>query len=252
MMDVILYRMSIPFAIVTGTGAGILAVLSWTVLRDSPFGTTLKLVALVMSVVTAYHGGLLVVGSETLLLQSLLVLGYVLVLVALVAVVSELPDGAWNTQDFRHQYVFPALVLGAVLYAVGGPLSELFYPRALHWVHGIASLFAIAGMYSPVQDDLQNGPWNDLLLSDAVKGRQNATWMVPLDDEILEVLYSTGLVLTPAVIAYNLEYSREEVNRRLTRLESEGMVERVQRGKYQLSERGERYVDGHSVSGESN
>ncbi|MXR21364.1 transcriptional regulator [Halobacterium sp. PCN9] len=76
--------------------------------------------------------------------------------------------------------------------------------------------------------------------------------MVPLDDEILEVLYSTRLVLTPAVIAYNIEYSREEVNRRLRRLESEGMVERVQRGKYQLSERGKRYVDGHPVSGESN
>lgn len=247
-MDVILYRLSIPFAIVTATGAGILAALSWNVLRESPFGTTLKLLALVMSIVTVYHGGLLITGAETPALQFLLILGYVLVLLSLVIGGSELNRDRWTTGEFRHQNVLPMMLLGVFLYAVVGPLSELLFPSILHWVHGVAALFAVAGMYSPVQEDLRRRPWNELLFTDATKGRQPAEWMVPLDNEILEVLYSSELVLTPAVIAHNLSYSREEVNRRLTRLESERLVERVQRGKYRLADRGERYVNGHGVS----
>lgn len=204
MMDVALYRLSIPFAIVTGTGAGILAALSWEVLRESPFGTTLKLIALVMSMTTVYHGGLLVFGSETIALQSLLVVGYVLVVLALFALVSELNSDIRSNGMFKHQYVLPAMILGVFLYTVGGPLSELFFPPMLHWIHGFAALFAIAGMYSPLHADLRNEPWNELLLNDATKGRQRAEWMVPIDNAILKVLYPSGLVLTPAVVAFNI------------------------------------------------
>lgn len=243
MLDVALYRLSIPFAIVTGTGAGILAVLSWEVLRDSPFGTPLKLLVLVMVIVTAYHGGLVVSGSETLVLQSLLILGYILVLIALFTAVSELGGELWANRTFKHQSVFLATIAGLLLYGVGGPISELFFPPVLHWVHGVAGLFAIAGLYSPVHDDLNKSPWEQLLLDESTDGRRHAEWMVPMDDGILDVLYSSSLVLSPVIIAYNTEYSREEVNRRLTKLEANGFVERVERGKYRLAARGERYVE---------
>lgn len=244
MMDVALYRASIPFALVTGTGAGLFAVLSWEVLRESPFGTPLKLLALVMSMATVYHGGLLVTGTETIALQSLLILGYVLVSIALVVAVAKLSGNGWESTAVRHRSVFLATVLGLLLYAIGGPLSEVFFPPMLHWVHGFAALFAIAGLYSPVHDDLRNRPWTELLLEDASDGRSHADWMVPMDDSILDILYSSGLTLTPAVIAYNIDRSREEVNRRLSKLESAGLVERVERGKYRLADPGERFVEG--------
>lgn len=62
---------SVPFAIVTGTGAGLLALLSWELFRESPFGTAVAMVALVMSATTIYHTVLLVAGSESTALRVL-------------------------------------------------------------------------------------------------------------------------------------------------------------------------------------
>lgn len=243
MMDVTLYRLSIPFAIVTGCVAGLFAVQSWEILRESPFGLPLKILAVVMAITTVYHGGLLVFGPETLVLQVLLILGYILILIAFLDVVQELRDDVWDNGMFRHRNMFFATVIGLLLYAVVGPFSEIFFPQVLHWIHGFAALFAIMGLYNPVHDDFQMNPWNELLLHNAADGRQPHDWMMPIDDAILGLLYSSELILTPAVIAYNINYSRDEVNRRLTRLEKEGLVKRVERGKYTLSDRGESYIE---------
>jgi predicted transcriptional regulator len=244
MMELALYRLSIPFAIVTGCIAGLLAAMSWKILRESPFGTALQLLAAVMSMATIYHGGLLVLGSETLLLRSLLLFGYVLVPVAVYTAVAETRGEIRIRDALKHETVFLATVLGLFLYAVGGSVSEFLFPPALHWVHGFAALFAIGGLYCPVRDDLQNEPWTELPLDDAAAGRHHPSWMLPVDDAVLDVLYDSGLVLTPAVVAYNIGYNRDEVNRRLTKLASEGLVERVERGKYRLTRRGERYIEG--------
>lgn len=246
-MDVPLYRLSIPFAIVTGTGAGVLAALSWDVLRGSPVETPLKLLVVVMAAGTIYHMGLLVVGAETLGLQVLLGLGYLLVVVALFIAGRRLRGAVRQPGAVRHRTVFGATVGGLAVYAVGGPLSEVFFPATLHWVHGFAALLAVAGLYSTVHDDLRHEPWTELLFADAASARHHDEWMVPMDDDVLEVLYGSALVLTPAVIAYNTGYCREEVNRRLRHLESNEFVERVERGKYRLSTRGERFVEGESL-----
>lgn len=71
MTDSLLHALSVPFATVTGTAAGILALLSWEIFRESPFGTVVALVTAIMSVITIYHVVLLAVGSETLLLRML-------------------------------------------------------------------------------------------------------------------------------------------------------------------------------------
>ena len=125
---------------------------------------------------------------------------------------------------------------------VGGPVSELYFPSMLHWVHGFAALSIIGGLYVPLHDDFQTRPWSELLLQDVRGYRQSAEWMRPIDDAILEILSSSGLILTPTVIAYNIDYCRDEVNRRLSKLEAEGLVERVERGKYRLTDHGERYL----------
>ena len=71
--------------------------------------------------------------------------------------------------------------------------------------------------------------------------------MLPIDDAILELFHSTDFVLTPAIIAYNINYCREEVNRRLIELERRGFVTKVERGKYRITVLGMQYLQG-SVS----
>lgn len=59
-------------------------------------------------------------------------------------------------------------------------------------------------------------------------------WTTEMDEDILKSLTS-GLVLTPAVIADNIDRSREAVSRRLNTLEAGGLVEKEDRGKYRLA-----------------
>lgn len=69
-----------------------------------------------------------------------------------------------------------------------------------------------------------------------------------IDDRILEILSESQLTLNPAVIAYNIGYSREEVNRRLSELEKMGLIEREKRGYYSINKTGERYLEGEDIS----
>lgn len=65
-----------------------------------------------------------------------------------------------------------------------------------------------------------------------------------MDERILEALRSCGLVLSPAIIAYNIDKSREAVTRRLSDLTEYGLTERVERGKYKITEEGKEYLSG--------
>lgn len=75
---------------------------------------------------------------------------------------------------------------------------------------------------------------------------------LPIDERILEALDTSGMVLSPAVIAVNIDKSRGEVNRRLLVLVEHGYAERVKRGYYEISEAGEQFLTGEgSPAGES-
>ncbi|ELZ56248.1 MULTISPECIES: winged helix-turn-helix domain-containing protein [Halorubrum] len=75
--------------------------------------------------------------------------------------------------------------------------------------------------------------------------REPAPWMqMPIDDRILEALDTSGLVLSPSVIAFNIDKSRSEVNRRLSELVDHGFVERVKRGYYEITNAGKQYLAG--------
>ena len=73
--------------------------------------------------------------------------------------------------------------------------------------------------------------------------RQPANWMTPMDDRILEVL-NAGLVLSPTIIAYNIDKSREAVGRRLSELSEAGLVNRIDRGRYEITDQGNAYLVG--------
>lgn len=139
---------------------------------------------------------------------------------------------------------FYLLIAGLLAFAVGGPMTDLYAPDFSHAVHGLAALLVVFGLYDPVHNDLRKDEWARLLVQEPSELRHPGEWMVPMDDEILELFHSVELVLTPAIIAYNIDRSREEVNRRLTELQTHGLVDRVERGKYRITQLGEEYLRG--------
>jgi len=63
-------------------------------------------------------------------------------------------------------------------------------------------------------------------------------WITALDREILALLGNSRIILTPSVIAKNLDRSRSSVSRRLNTLEAGEMVEKVERGHYTITSEG--------------
>ena len=74
--------------------------------------------------------------------------------------------------------------------------------------------------------------------------RPRVDWMNQTDDRILELLDESDLILTPAVMARNLEYTRNWVSRRVGKLEEAELVESVDSGYYRISDRGRAYLAG--------
>jgi predicted transcriptional regulator len=74
--------------------------------------------------------------------------------------------------------------------------------------------------------------------------RKRGEWMTPMDDLLLETLESSDMVLSPSIISFNLDLSREAVNRRLQTLADHGLVEKIERGKYEITDEGRGYLAG--------
>ena len=64
------------------------------------------------------------------------------------------------------------------------------------------------------------------------------------DDRILSLLEESGLMLSPAVIAANLDYTRGWVSKRLRKLLEAGLVRKSQSSYYEITELGEQYLGG--------
>lgn len=136
------------------------------------------------------------------------------------------------------------LCTGILLFAVGGPLVDVFAPEWSHVIHGIAAMFVLFGLYDPVHNDLRKEEWIRLLFEEPEQLRHPREWMRPVDEQILKVFNSSELVLTPSIIAYNIGYSSKEVNRRLSTMTDHGYVERIEHGKYRMTEVGGSYLHG--------
>lgn len=157
---------------------------------------------------------------------------------------------AGQHDTFERRFIF-FLGAGFLLFAIGGPLVDLFASDWVHVVHGIAALSVVFGLYDPVHNDLRTDAWVDLLFSDPSSVRHKQEWMRPVDEHILELFHSAHLVFSPAIVAYNIDYSTKEVNRRLTALDEHALLEKVDRGKYRLTELGESYMEGSLGEGEA-
>lgn len=71
--------------------------------------------------------------------------------------------------------------------------------------------------------------------------RQRAEWMTPSDDVILELIHDLGN-LTPAAIAEKGDISRQHASVRCAELVEYGLLERVHRGLYGITDAGEEYL----------
>lgn len=71
MVDTTLHSLSAIFAIIAGTGAGVLSILVWRILRKSPFGTVVALLSITMSGLIVYHVVLFVFRPDSLFLNTL-------------------------------------------------------------------------------------------------------------------------------------------------------------------------------------
>lgn len=70
MVDTTLHTLSALFAIIGGTGAGILSIVVWSVLRKSPFGTIIALLSVTMSGMIIYHVVLFFLGADSLFMDT--------------------------------------------------------------------------------------------------------------------------------------------------------------------------------------
>lgn len=71
MVDSTVHTLSVLFAIISGTGAGLFALLFWQVFHDSPFGTVIALLSATMSGMIFYHVVLFLHAPNSLLLDTL-------------------------------------------------------------------------------------------------------------------------------------------------------------------------------------
>lgn len=146
----------------------------------------------------------------------------------------------------HHRFV-SVLLSGILLYVTVSPVVNSIAPHLTHLIHIFAGLLVIWGLYSPLHNDLRTDQWNRLLFRDPGVARRPDEWMTPMDDEILQLFHSTHLILSPSIIAENIDYSRDEINRRLRILEDHEYVSRSGRGRYQLTTFGEKYIRGTAV-----
>lgn len=154
----------------------------------------------------------------------------------------------------RYRPSIVVLFVGLLVFVLSDPLLQLLYPSAIHFAHGVAAVLVAYGLYDPIHGRLRHEEWSAFLLRDPSVVRSDLEWMTPMDDHILWTLRTSRLVLSPSIIALNIDRSREAVSRRLNALAEQGLVERVDRGKYRIAPVGEQYLEGKAVenSGDSN
>lgn len=140
-----------------------------------------------------------------------------------------------------------AILAGVIAIGAIDPVVRLSSVYSGHFFEFLGGVMIVSGLSIPLVREIRRRDWGAIISGDPRGIRPDYNWMMPMDDEILDIMDETDLVLTPAVIAYNTGYSREAVNRRLSTLEEHRFVVRVERGKYRLGERGQDYLHTEAI-----
>ncbi|WP_226483249.1 MarR family transcriptional regulator [Natrinema amylolyticum] len=73
---------------------------------------------------------------------------------------------------------------------------------------------------------------------------ERVSWMAPVDYEIMLFFDAHPILVSPKVLAVNIEYDRQYVSRRCSALSDAGLLESVDTGLYQLTDTGTAYLEG--------
>ena len=74
---------------------------------------------------------------------------------------------------------------------------------------------------------------------------ERVSWMSPIDYEILRFFEKyRDIQASPKVIAANIDYERNYTGKRCRNFADHDLLEKTADGLYQLSERGEKFLDG--------
>ncbi|WIV68824.1 MarR family transcriptional regulator [Natrialbaceae archaeon AArc-T1-2] len=73
---------------------------------------------------------------------------------------------------------------------------------------------------------------------------ERVPWMAPVDYEIMLFFDEYPILVSPKVLAVNIEYDRQYVSRRCSALSDAELLESVDTGLYQLTEKGQAYLEG--------
>ncbi|MFA9504389.1 MarR family transcriptional regulator [Natrinema sp. H-ect1] len=73
---------------------------------------------------------------------------------------------------------------------------------------------------------------------------ERVSWMAPVDYEIMLFFEAHPILVSPKVLAVNIEYDRQYVSRRCSELTNAGLIESVDTGLYQLTDTGTAYLEG--------
>ncbi|WP_207589859.1 MarR family transcriptional regulator [Halomontanus rarus] len=73
---------------------------------------------------------------------------------------------------------------------------------------------------------------------------ERVPWMAPVDYEIMLFFDEHAILVSPRVLAANIEYDRQYVSKRCRVLSEAGLLTAVETGLYQLTETGKTYLEG--------
>ncbi|RZH67852.1 MarR family transcriptional regulator [Natrinema altunense] len=73
---------------------------------------------------------------------------------------------------------------------------------------------------------------------------ERVPWMAPVDYEIMLFFDEHAILVSPRVLAANIEYDRQYVSKRCRTLSEAGLLDIVDTGLYQLTETGTAYLEG--------
>lgn len=68
-------------------------------------------------------------------------------------------------------------------------------------------------------------------------------WIAPIDIYILEFFVQHDVLLTPKVVALNIDYDQSYVGKRCRHLADHGLLEQEDRGVFSLAETGREYIE---------
>ncbi|MFC4449812.1 MarR family transcriptional regulator [Halorussus aquaticus] len=73
---------------------------------------------------------------------------------------------------------------------------------------------------------------------------ERVRWMSPIDYEILLFFEDHDILVSPKVLAVNIDYDRQYTSKRCRKLTQEGILEQDDSGLYRLSDKGRKFLSG--------